>query len=200
MKQGTKSQLTKRALAAALKQSMAKKPFSKITVQEIISKTDINRNTFYYHFEDMNALFRWMIEDEVLNVVRQFDLLVDYEETIEFIMNYVLENDHMLNCALDSIGRDGLKFFFYKDFEGIAERIVRQAEQQMNRRISDDYRAFLVQFCTGAIASYLIDWIKEKEHQDKHQTIEYISTTIKSMITGAIGELGSASDFIYWQQ
>ena len=192
MKRETKSQLTKRALAAALKQSMSKKPFSKITVQEIISKTDINRNTFYYHFEDMNALFYWMIEDEVLNVVRQYDLLVDYEETIEFIMNYVLENDHMLNCALDSIGRDGLKVFFYKDFENIADRIVRQAEQQMNRTISDDYRTFLVRFCTGAIASYLVDWIRDREY--KHQTIEYISMTVRTMITGVIGEFGSVSE------
>lgn len=190
MRKGTHSQMTKRAIAAALKHSMAQKPFSKITVQEIIDQADINRNTFYYHFEDMYALFRWMIEDEVLTAVRQFDLLVDYEETIEFVMDYVLQNTYMLNCALDSIGRDELKRFFSQDFIEISGRIVTKAEAAAGKKLSDAYRDFLTQFCTEAIASYLVDWIRNKESRDKRQTIDFISTTIRVMVTGAIDEMG----------
>ena len=83
---------TKKALAGALKDAMKKKPFRKITVGELSSACGVNRKTFYYHFEDIRALLKWVLEEESIEVVKSFDLLVDYEEAITFVMNYVEEN------------------------------------------------------------------------------------------------------------
>ena len=76
----------------------------------------MNRNSFYYHFEDIYALFKWMLEQEAVEVVKQFDLVLDYREAIQFVMDYVSENRHMVNGAYDAMGREGLKRFFYADF------------------------------------------------------------------------------------
>ena len=112
MKNEDISMATKKALAASLKNAMRKKAFSKITVKEIITDCGINRNTFYYHFTDIYDLLHWMLEEEAIDVVKNFDLLVDYEEAIRFVMNYVDENDYIISCAYDSIGRDEMKRFF----------------------------------------------------------------------------------------
>ena len=61
MKQDEKSLSTKRALAASLKKLMEKKPLSKITVSEIISDCNVNRKTFYYHFQDIYDLLKWIL-------------------------------------------------------------------------------------------------------------------------------------------
>lgn len=87
---------TKRTLAASLKSFTEKKPLSKITVSDIIADCGVNRKTFYYHFEDIYALLKWMLEEEAVNVVKQFDLLVDYREAVLFVMNYVRKNKHLL--------------------------------------------------------------------------------------------------------
>ena len=47
------SQITKRALEQSLKNLLAKKPLTKITVNEIAEDCGINRMTFYYHFKDI---------------------------------------------------------------------------------------------------------------------------------------------------
>ena len=78
MKRTSSSQETKRALAASLKKLMNKKPLSKITINEIVQDCGLNRNSFYYHFEDIYALFKWMLEQEAVEVVKQFDLVLDY--------------------------------------------------------------------------------------------------------------------------
>ena len=46
------SNITKRALASALKQLMEKEPFSKISVCDICEACDMKRQSFYYHFKD----------------------------------------------------------------------------------------------------------------------------------------------------
>ena len=76
---------------------MLAKPFSKITVSEIINTCKINRKTFYYHFEDIYALLKWTFEEEAIEVVKHFDLLADYEEAIRFVMKYVDENDYIIS-------------------------------------------------------------------------------------------------------
>ena len=54
------SNITKRALAAALKELMEQKPFSKINVAEICEKCGMNRKSFYYHFKDKYDLVNWI--------------------------------------------------------------------------------------------------------------------------------------------
>ena len=66
MRQTEISQNTKKALAESLKKFMKKKPFSKITVSELVTDCNINRKTFYYHFEDIYDLLKWMFEEDNL--------------------------------------------------------------------------------------------------------------------------------------
>lgn len=108
----TASYHTKKALATALKNKMKEKPFSKITVSELIETCEVNRKTFYYHFQDIYDLLRWLFEEETLTILKQFDLLVDYEDTAGFILDYIQENKTVLQCAYQSLGRDVLKQFF----------------------------------------------------------------------------------------
>ena len=56
------SNITKRALAAALKELMEQKPFSKINVAEICEKCGMNRKSFYYHFKDKYDLVNWIFD------------------------------------------------------------------------------------------------------------------------------------------
>ena len=44
---------TKEAFASALKQMMAVKPMNKITVKDLVVICGVNRQTFYYHFDDV---------------------------------------------------------------------------------------------------------------------------------------------------
>ena len=52
--------ITKSALARALKRLMAEKDFQKISVTDICEKCGMNRKSFYYHFKDKYDLMAWM--------------------------------------------------------------------------------------------------------------------------------------------
>lgn len=56
MKHEVTSTYPKTALSNALKKLMETKPFSKITVSEIIADCGLNRKTFYFLFEDTRDL------------------------------------------------------------------------------------------------------------------------------------------------
>jgi probable dihydroxyacetone kinase regulator len=177
---------TRRTLAASLKKYMEKKPLSKITVSEIIADCGFNRKTFYYHFEDIYALLKWMLEEEAIEVVKQFDLLVDYREAVLFVMNYVRENKHLLCCAYDSMGRDEMKRFFYADFIGITRKLVCDAEQQLGVHAEDDFKEFLTHFYTEAVAGLLIDEFTNREGHDPGKAADYFALVLENSLQSVL--------------
>lgn len=173
---------TKKTLATSLKKFMSIKPLSKVTVSEIITDCGVNRKTFYYHFEDIYSLMKWMLEQEAIEVVKQFDLMVDYEDAIRFVMDYVDANKHILNCAFDSMGREELKRFFYADFIGIMRLVIDGIEKELALKISEDFKTFLCGFYTEAVAGILIDWFRDRTVRDRDETIQYISLVFRASL------------------
>lgn len=151
---------TKKALAAALKSAMEKKTLSKITINELITACNINRKTFYYHFEDIYALLKWMLEEEAIEVIKQFEIIENTEECFLFIMNYVKENRHIINCAYDSMGHEELKRFLYTDINGLMCDAIQSGEDKLNISLDNSFKEFLARFYTEAATGILIDWIK----------------------------------------
>lgn len=163
---------TKNALAVALKKAMETKKLSKITVSELIAECNVNRKTFYYHFQDIYALLKWMLEEEAIEVVKQFDMVVNTEEAFRFVMDYVEENKHIINCAYDSLGHEELKRFFYTDFNSILFGAIKSGEDKLGISLDESFEEFLARFYTEAAAGILIDWIKNRVSQDRETVLQ----------------------------
>lgn len=61
---------TKKVISDAFWQLLEEKPYNKITVQNIVEYCQINRNTFYYHFQDIPALAEYSIKEWTVQVIK----------------------------------------------------------------------------------------------------------------------------------
>lgn len=182
---------TKKLLADALKKIMRSKPFSKITVSEIIQECGVNRKTFYYHFQDIYALLKWVFDEEAIQVVRHFDLLEDYEAAIRFVMDYVRENDYIISCTHDSIGREEMKRFFYMDFIEIVTSVISEAEERSGTTLDPEFKSYIAKFYTEALAGMLIDWAKNDKKQNTEQTIRYLTLLVSAAVESLLVQMGN---------
>ncbi len=185
---------TKRALAESLKKLMRAKPFSKITVTEIVNDCEVNRKTFYYHFEDIYALLRWIFEEEAVNIIRKFYLLNDYDEAIEFIYEYISENKDLLRNAYDAFGSVELSSFFHMSFVGLNESLIESVEQKMHKRLPERTREYLCEFLTEASAGLLLNIISGNMHFDRSKDMMPVSSIILASIVGVLTEQGIPCD------
>ena len=161
---------------------MNKKSLSKITINDIVKDSRVNRNTFYYHFEDINSLIKWMFQEETFDFLKTLDLNADLETAVNFTMNYVEANRHILNCAVDSLGEKEMKVFFYDDLIALVENIVNSAEKRLNISVSNDFKMYICDFYTEALASNLLNYFKNKENLDRQKVIDYISLIFRNSI------------------
>lgn len=179
---------TKKMLAQSLKRAMEKKALSKVTVNELIKDCNLNRNTFYYHFSDIYDLLKWMLEQEAVEVVKKIDLLVGTEEAIRFVLNYVNENRHIINCAYDSMGHQEMKRFFYADFIGVMKQAINSGARQMQLSISEEFKDFMAQFYAEALASMTISHIKNTQKSDDDVLIQNMLFILKTSMPHLLKE------------
>lgn len=177
---------TKRALSDALKQLIRQKPLSKITIADIITKCNFNRKTFYYHFTDIVDLLKWTLSQETSEIVKQFDLAIDFSEVILFVMEYVENNDYIINAVLDEVGSDAAFVFFYNDFLSMIERIIEADEAKKNIKLDEEYKKFACEFFCSAISGILYRWFKSKDKEDKEIVCERIYNTVFHSLSGIL--------------
>ena len=53
----------KDAIKDAFWSLLNEKPYSSITVKDIVSRCQVNRNTFYYHFQDIPSLLELVVKE-----------------------------------------------------------------------------------------------------------------------------------------
>lgn len=188
MTQADISLRTRQLMVSSLKNFMGVKPLSKITVSEICQNCGINRKTFYYHFEDIYGLLHWMLEQEALEVFKKFNLLTDYEKAICFLIDYIDDNKHILNCVYDAMGREGMKRFFLSDFHVSLNAIIEGLEKELNITADVRYKQFLCEFYTNALAGVLTDWFRDRSVRTREEMIQHIMLTIKTSLRSALWE------------
>lgn len=94
---------------------MAATPLDKITVRMLVENCGLNRQTFYYHFQDIYDLLRWMFQEEAVSLLHQHEGALLWQDGLLQLFHYIEANRAVCLCALNSVGWDCLKRFFEAD-------------------------------------------------------------------------------------
>ena len=158
------SQITKRALASALKELLEHKPLNKITIADITEQCGVNRQTFYYHFQDIPRLLEEIIIDSANTLVKENDTVKSMGECIETAFAYVKANKKAVYHIYNSVDRSAYEDFVMKMCEHTATLLVR--EQLAGKGISDADRDALTYFVRCQFIGLCMDWTRNGMNDD----------------------------------
>ncbi len=103
---------TRMVIRNSLIKFMKEKPITKITVKELCDDADINRATFYAHYQDQYDLLR-QVEEEIIDNIHQQLAGYDFQnsdlvqlEMIESILVYIENNAELFAILLNNSNGD----------------------------------------------------------------------------------------------
>lgn len=178
------SQITKKALAASLKKLLSQKPLDKITVIDIVEDCEVNRQTFYYHFQDIYDLVEWMFltgAAAALNGKKTYDT---WQQGFLQVFEYALENKDLVINTYHSMSRDQLERYLYDVTYNLLIGVVE--EQASGMAVSDNDKKFIADFYKFAFVGLMLDWIRRGMKDDPKKIVEHISTLIQGDIKRAL--------------
>ena len=150
------SNMTKKALASALKELMKTVPFSKISVGDICNMCEMNRKSFYYHFKDKYDLINWIYTSEF--VVGLQNKIYDSEWNIlEDLCDYFYENRDFYRKALQIEGQNS----FYDYFRDVLKTVFTEYIKDVFENCENS--EFYVTFYSDAFVVSIVRWISDKD-------------------------------------
>ena len=182
------SDQTKHALASALKELMAQKPIDKITIHDITERCGIRRQNFYYHFEDVYDLMRWMFQEEAVSLLRQHEGTLLWQEGLLQLFRYIEENKAVCLCALRSVGREHLKRFFETDIHAIIHRTVEQVGHEVgtiSAGVTEADIELTTHFYVVALTGMLESWLLGEIDRTPEELISFADRTLMDQVQGA---------------
>lgn len=180
-KQDKRNLSTKLALTNAFKELSKKKAMNKISVNDLIKYCNLNRNTFYYHFEDIYDLIDWIFNEEVKTIIENFDK-TNYENFLNSVLNYIEGNKHLLNSAYNSFGREQLKKLLNPNFHKVLDNIITNRIEKNNLTIDKDFKNFLIEFYSGGISELIVNYCNEEQYINRQKLINYLFSLTDSIL------------------
>jgi len=185
-KQDRRVQRTKKMIRDALSELMKNKTFEEISVTDITKKADINRGTFYLHYEDKYDLLEQSEEEinqEINNIAKRsihsMDILkqdvIDHPLTfVVDIFQYIRENEVFMKAILGPKGPGSFRLKFKSVLSINLKRL--KAAIRTNPIVPEDY---LISYITGAHISVMQQWLENGMKESPHDM-----ALILSKITG----------------
>ena len=84
--------ITKRIIRESFMELLNERPMNKITVKDITDRCGVNRNTFYYHYQDVPALVEEICAQQVERLVKDYPKISSIDECLDAAMKFALEN------------------------------------------------------------------------------------------------------------
>lgn len=169
------SNITKRALAGALKELMEEKSFFKINVADICERCDMNRKSFYYHFKDKYDLVNWIFDTEFLTVISQQPSFAAWD-LLAALCAYFYDNRGFYKKALEVTGQNSFSEHFYELLHAAFQAHLRDmiGEEQVSE--------FQVNFFADAIAMTVKRWILERDCMTPDELLKQLKLCIHYIV------------------
>lgn len=159
---------TRRAIKEAFLTLLNQRPFNDITVKDIVEKCGINRNSFYYHYEDLPSLVDEIIGEQVQNLIQKHPTVSSVEECADAVIELVMENRRAIYHIYNSLSRDVFERYLMDACEYIVSTYLK-AEFAGKTVAPQDLDA-LIRLHKCACFGSVIDWLNSGM---KHDIADY---------------------------
>ena len=145
------------AIMESLMKLLNERPLNKITVRDIVEDCGINRNTFYYHFEDISAVIEAIIHEEVDRIMEDYRDISSLEECFEAALLLGQDHRNAIYHIYNSSNRDFLERRLMEICRYVATRFVQRSAGDMAIRSLD--REIIIHSYQCEFFGYIIDWL-----------------------------------------
>lgn len=171
---------TKEALGSALKKMLSVKPIDKITVKDIVEQCGVNRQTFYYHFDDVYDLLEWVFEEDANRVLPQEIKYGEWRENVIIFFSYLYDNKSFVLNIFNSQNRLYLLKYFKRKLYPCVHDFAMIVAQDKTIAWSD--LEFVCEFYVNVVVGIISQWLDLNMELPPEITKEKIMTVLDGSV------------------
>ncbi|MDC7218501.1 MAG: TetR/AcrR family transcriptional regulator C-terminal domain-containing protein [Spirochaetales bacterium] len=183
------SDLTKKALAQTLKDLMRRQTLDKITVKELSETCGVNRQTFYYHFQDIYDLLIWIYRKDITEPLLKYRSYSRWKEGITLVFKYMEENKPFCLNTYRSLGKAKSEMFLNNIAFDCLRTVVEECSE--NSPLSSQKKDFIARFYGDGFTGLVIRWLESGANESGYDLIENLCCLLDGDFSRAIKKMSS---------
>ena len=170
----------KREIKNSFIKLLTERPISQITVKDIVEDCGVNRNSFYYHFQDIPSLLEEIIVEMTAKVIENLPEESTFEEKVTAALQEINVNKRMIYHIYGSSNRE----FYEKQLMKICEHVTRTyiRSREYSERVDSKDLEFVISYLKCELFGQLIDWLN---HDMSYDIVEH-SRILCRMFAGSM--------------
>ncbi len=149
---------TARAIRETFIGLLDEKPLASITVKDIVTKCGINRNTFYYHYDNIPSLLEDIVErdaEKIMTSRRNHNSLAD---CLEDAIGFAMEHRNAVRNIYSSVSRSVFEQSLWRVCEYVVSSYVSIADER--QRLTPDKRNIVIKYLKAVLFGLVSLWLE----------------------------------------
>ncbi len=162
--------LTKREIKTTFLNMLEEMPLNQITVKSLVTECGINRNSFYYHYQDIPALIEEIITEVADEIIGMYSTIDSMETGLKAILEFASTKRKAILHIFNSVNRD----LFENDLWKVCEYVVIQYLKPILSKgnMSEFDQEIVIRFYKCECFGFAIDWLNNGMKDDAQAQIE----------------------------
>lgn len=166
--------LTKRLLKEALLELLQKKPIEKVSISELCAKADINRATFYRHYNLPQDIIEEIGRDMIQDIHRRLPIPAFRGDTRSYLVK-ICHYFHDHAEVICTLIRNNSDRSFTHLLTDAFDELIRPEQLTFGGRVADDADLRLVCAClSGASSAMLRQWLIEEPQKTPEEIADLL--------------------------
>ena len=177
---------TEKAIFRAFEELLEEKPFDKITVSAIVSKSEVSANTFYYHFQDIYDLLDKWLDRKRNHFFALTQLSGDWTDRLKILLHAMQENPKLVYHISDSITRERLERYVFTSVESQFYDYIEKSTTDI--RITDEARKLITGFFCCSLLGYVMKFLWVNMKVDIDSSVDDLSLLFSGALEAMLRE------------
>jgi AcrR family transcriptional regulator len=147
---------TEKAIKETFLNLLNEKPVNKITVKDISQTCGINRNTFYYHYNDIPSLMEEIFTEQAELIVN-LDENASLYELLIYAADFAIENKTAVYHIYKSANREVFETYLERITEKTISNLIERKAREYNT--SENNKKAIIHYYKCLLVGFVIDWL-----------------------------------------
>lgn len=184
------SNFTRNAIKQSFIKLLSEHPYSQITVKDIVGDCGINRNSFYYHYQDLPALLEEIVRENCDDLIAVCLPRMTLAECMDAVIQRVAENRRLIMHIYKSMNRDVFERYLWKLSEYIVSAFL--SYKLENRVLRETDKKTLFRFYQCEYFGVALGWLESGMNEEVREMVIRIAKVKEGQIEEEIDKFTSA--------
>lgn len=154
----------KKMIMDAFWELLEENPYNKISVRLIVERCGINRNTFYYYFQDIPALVEEILNEKIDLLIEKHCRVGSLEECISILVNFFIKNKKATMHLYRALPRDVFISRLDRLVYHMTDMYIGSITSALNIQLEN--KELFVRFFKCLLVGSFLDWLEHGMNYD----------------------------------